>query len=228
MSGGGGGTITCTLIPPASPGHQLNSIIHSVLFRSSVVSKIHAFSWAKIPLPFYCFLPTLPRSLLETASLQILPPSFNTLFSRLSKVNSPKCMGSKGACSPFKTLLLRPIYFENAVIFFCPFLEGRSFPQNSKLSPAYENVYIRAFKVSYFCSEQNFFSEVNLSLLNGWKHKMLIWENILAELCKFRAIFSVDILRRFRECVKFYLHTFYSDLRALCKIHKYIDNSIIV
>jgi hypothetical protein len=45
-------TITCTPIPPASPGHQLNSIIHSVLFRSSVVSKIHAFSWAKISLPF--------------------------------------------------------------------------------------------------------------------------------------------------------------------------------
>jgi hypothetical protein len=59
-------------------------------------------------------------------------------------------MGSKGACNPFKSFLLCPIYFENTVVFLCPFFEGKSFPENSKLSPVYENVYIRAFKMRYF------------------------------------------------------------------------------
>jgi len=49
-------------------------------------------------------------------------------------------MGSKDACNPFKNFLLSPVYFENAVIFLCPLLEGKSFPQNSKLSQVHENV----------------------------------------------------------------------------------------
>jgi len=72
-------------------------------------------------------------------------------------VNSPKYMGSEGACIPFKNILLCPVYFENAFIFLCPLLEGKSYPQNSKLSPVYKNVHIRPFKVSYFCFEQIFF-----------------------------------------------------------------------